>query len=252
MEERRIQQILDTGVLAGRILMESGSEMYRTEDTLERILCKGGLEHPEIFTTPTGIFVSARDINNTKMVQLTTSSVNLEKVAQVNALSRQFSQEEITLNELQQGLHQVDTGALDFPFWWKLISAFLISCTLMVLFTGQYDWTDFLPAGVVGLVGYLLFYYLNHVLQIQFISEFIASAGLALTALILQKIGLVGNLNNVIIGAAMPLVPGVALTNALRDLIAGHLLSGLARMCVGVLSAMAIGGGIAVILRFCS
>ena len=48
----------------------------------------------------------------------------------------------------------------------------------------------------------------------------------------------------------MPLVPGVALTNALRDLIAGHLISGLARMVAGTLSALAIGGGIAVVLRF--
>lgn len=86
--------------------------------------------------------------------------------------------------------------------------------------------------------------------EIQFISEFIASVLIALAAIGLRQLNLINNLNYLIIGSVMPLVPGVALTNALRDLIAGHLISGLARMVAGTLSALAIGGGIAVVLRF--
>ena len=37
------------------------------------------------------------------------------------------------------------------------------------------------------------------------------------------------NVDNLIIGAVMPLVPGVAITNSFRDILAGHLISGTAR-----------------------
>lgn len=67
MEEQRIKKLLNTGILAGKIMMESGSEMYRVQDTLKRIMQKGGLSHPEIFLTPTGIFLSARDLDSTKL-----------------------------------------------------------------------------------------------------------------------------------------------------------------------------------------
>ena len=250
MDKTRTQQVLDTGILAGRILMESGSEMYRIEDTLKYILHTGGLTKPEIFTTPTGIFLSAQNIDITKMAQVTHSNINLEKVNLVNALSRQFSAGEITLDQLEAGLKQIDHSTRDFPFWWKLLSSFFISCFLMIIFIGKYDWLDFVPAGIVGMLGYGLDYYLNEILKVQFISEFIAGAAIALMAVGFQYLGLAKHINYLIIGAVMPLVPGVALTNALRDLISGHLISGLTRMVAGTLTALAIGGGIALILRF--
>ncbi|RHW51090.1 threonine/serine exporter [Bombilactobacillus bombi] len=250
MEEQRIKKLLNTGILAGKIMMESGSEMYRVQDTLKRIMQKGGLSHPEIFLTPTGIFLSARDLDSTKMIEITHSSINLYKVSEVNTLSRQFSADEIDLQELYDGLEKVDSETLDFPLWLKAIAAFLISSTLMILFINRYDWFDFVQAGIVGMIGYLVFYYINNVVKIQFISEFIAAAMIAILAIGLRYFHLIDNLNYLIIGAVMPLVPGVALTNALRDLIAGHLISGVVRMVSGTLSALAIGGGIAVVLRF--
>lgn len=250
MDNQTIKQLLNTGILAGKIMMESGSEMYRIQDTIERILRKGGLSQPEVFLTPTGIFVTARDIFYIKMAEVHHSAINLEKVTKVNALSRQFSGNQISLDELQNGLRDINSNTSDFPLWLKLLGAFVISCTLMILFIGKYDWFDFLQAGFIGLFGYLVFNYLNNVVEIQFISEFIASVLIALAAIGLRQLNLINNLNYLIIGSVMPLVPGVALTNALRDLIAGHLISGLARMVAGTLSALAIGGGIAVVLRF--
>ena len=42
----------------------------------------------------------------------------------------------------------------------------------------------------------------------------------------------------------MPLVPGVALTNSLRELIGKHTISGMVRAVDAVLVAGAIGGGV--------
>lgn len=244
------QRIVDVGLLAGKIMIESGAEMHRAQDTMQRILRKGGIEHPEIYTTPTGIFLSADRLTNTRMVQINHETINLYKVTEVNALSRQFVSGQLTLGQLEQGLQQIERSMLDFPLWLKAAGAFLLSCTLMILFVGEYDWFDFVPSGIVGTIGYLIDYFVKQWIDISFISTFLAATAIALLAVVLQKIHCVNNLNYLIIGAVMPLVPGVSLTNALRDLMARHLISGLARMGSAILSAMAIGGGIAMVLRF--
>jgi uncharacterized membrane protein YjjP (DUF1212 family) len=46
----------------------------------------------------------------------------------------------------------------------------------------------------------------------------------------------------------VPLVPGMALTNSIRDLIAGDLLSGVSRGAAASLSAAAIAGGVYTII----
>lgn len=250
MEKKRIIEVLDTGVLAGKIMLESGAEMYRVEDTIDRIVRKGGLNRPELFTTQTGIFVSADETYYTKMAEIKSDSINLEKVSQVNDLSRKYVAGDITLDQLHSGLRKINWRVKDFPFRIKLIGAFLTSCTLMILFTGKYDWFDFIQAGIVGTIGYIVDYYIQNVIRVKFISEFIASAVIALLAVFLKHIGLLYSVNYLIIGAVMPLVPGVALTNALRDLLSGHLISGLSRMTDGTLTAIAIGAGIASVLKF--
>lgn len=55
--------------------------------------------------------------------------------------------------------------------------------------------------------------------------------------------------DNILIGSLMTLVPGVAITNALRDLFGGDLLSGMARTTEAILTAIALGGGIGIAIK---
>ena len=48
----------------------------------------------------------------------------------------------------------------------------------------------------------------------------------------------------------MPLVPGVPITNAIRDILAGQLLSGLSKGVEASITAFAIGAGVAIVLMF--
>ena len=51
-----------------------------------------------------------------------------------------------------------------------------------------------------------------------------------------------------ITGAIMPLVPGVAITNAVRDTISGDLISGSARLIEAFLTAVAIAVGVGFVM----
>jgi len=52
------------------------------------------------------------------------------------------------------------------------------------------------------------------------------------------------------IGAVMPFVPGVHITNSIRDILAGHLLSGISRGVEALLTACMIGFGVAMVFHF--
>ena len=57
-------------------------------------------------------------------------------------------------------------------------------------------------------------------------------------------------IDKIIIGSVMPLVPGLLITNAVRDLMSGHLVSGMSKGAEALLTALAIGGGIALIFSY--
>lgn len=55
-------------------------------------------------------------------------------------------------------------------------------------------------------------------------------------------------MGRIVVGALLPLVPGVALTNAVRDFITGDLLSGILRMVEAILVSAALAGGVGLAL----
>ncbi|WP_158695022.1 threonine/serine exporter family protein, partial [Staphylococcus simulans] len=65
-----------------------------------------------------------------------------------------------------------------------------------------------------------------------------------------HKLGLSINQDIITISGVMVLVPGILITNAIRDLMAGELLAGMSRGMEAALTAFAIGAGVAIILLF--
>ncbi|MDE8735358.1 threonine/serine exporter family protein, partial [Eubacteriales bacterium DFI.9.88] len=57
------------------------------------------------------------------------------------------------------------------------------------------------------------------------------------------------NSNTIIIGTLMIFVPGVAITNSIRDFLSGDMLSGLARATEAALIAISLAAGASVIMK---
>lgn len=128
------------------------------------------------------------------------------------------------------------------------LAAVIVSSTLAVMYGAC--WQDFVPTMLASAVGYFLFYFINKNFKFRFVSEFVAAVVIGLTSIWMVKLGFGVNAGLIIVGALMPLVPGVPITNSVRDLLAGHILSGLARGTEALLVAGALGLGIAVVFRF--
>lgn len=238
--------VLSTCLMAGKIMMENGSEVYRVEDTMNRIAENAGISNTVSYVTATGLFMSIRNSSFSQLEEVHERSINLEKIVAVNHLSREFAAKKITLNELNARLKRVNCDTPSFSLLWQVLAAGFVSCTLMYIFGGT--WQDFIPTFFIGCLGFIAGIYVKKWLQMRFLDMFVAAFVIGALAISCVKLGLASNVDHIIIGAVMTLVPGVAITNSFRDILSGDLLSGIARGIEALFIAAAIGVGIATTL----
>lgn len=246
--KRKKYTIDEVCILAGQIMLESGAETYRVEDTMSRIAKSYGVEYVESYVTPTAIVFTVDDdlITNTKMKRINKRGTDLNKIAVVNHLSREISEGKWSLQEAYHKLIEVHRSTFVYSVWLQILAAAIVSGCFVIMFQGQ--WFDFLPAVVTGGFAYFCFLIIDRIVQVRFFSEFITAAIIGLISHLLVYYGFGMEIDKIIIGSVMPLVPGLLITNAIRDLISGHLVSGLTKGAEALLTAMAIGSGIAIII----
>lgn len=238
--------VMQTTLLAGAILLENGAEIARVEDTMQRITTNAGYPDAQIFVLLTGITVALPAVPASQVRAIHRRGMDLEKVDQVNTLSRKFAAQTLTLSEFSAALTRVNQAVPTFPFSWLLLASLVVSVTLMVAFTGHASPANLITCALAGGIGFSAFDRLNHHSPLRFLSEFVGAFLIGLVTLAGHYLGLPDyHADAIIIGAIMPLVPGVAITNAVRDTMTGNLLSGPARAIEAILSASAIGLGIA-------
>ncbi|KXG10270.1 threonine/serine exporter family protein [Anoxybacillus rupiensis] len=242
----RSNEVAEVCLLAGKIMLQSGAETYRVEDTMMRMAASFGMTHSHSYVTPTGIIFSMDGAGPTKLIRIVERSTDLQKVAMVNDISRQISSGQLSLEAAYERLKKLERQHLAYPFWAQVAAAAVASGCFVIMFQGK--WNDFLPALVSGGIGFCGLDYVHRLVKIRFFAEFFASFLAGIVAVLLVSLGLGTSLDKIIIGSVMPLVPGVLITNAVRDLMAGHLVAGLSKGAEAFLTAFAIGTGIAVIL----
>ncbi|MEI1232189.1 threonine/serine exporter family protein [Enterococcus mundtii] len=247
MPERDVDLLLNTCLLAGKIMTESNAEMYRVEDTMSRIASASGNYRLVSYVTQTGLFIGFDRTSTIRMEQITNRTINLERVVKVNNLSRKYVANELTLEELYSALQEVEKDRRMFPVWLQIISAAIISGTIMILFGGELK--DLPITLSIGGVGYIVYLCSLRFFRIKFLAEFLSSLIIGIAAILSVRLGIGLNQDLIIIGCVMPLVPGVQITNAIRDLLAGHYVSGVSRGAEAMMTAAMIGFAIAFIFQ---
>ncbi|WP_053377249.1 threonine/serine exporter family protein [Paenibacillus sp. FJAT-27812] len=242
-------EITQICLLAGKIILQNGGETYRVEDTMMRIAAAYGIENSHSFVTPTGIiFAIDGSSQMTKLIRISERSTNLLKVSLVNDISRKISSGNLSAGDAHRMLQEVDTHAFIYPAWLKVLAAAIASGCFLIMFQGS--WGDFIPVVLIGGFGFAFFVRLHRIVPIKFFAEFITALIIGTLSVFVVHKGLGYDLDKIIIGSVMPLVPGLHITAAVRDLMAGHLVSGLSKGAEAFLTAFAVGAGIAAVLSF--
>ena len=244
-----LNEILHVATFAGKIMLESGGETYRAEEIIWRICKIYGVEDAESFVTTTGIMVSICYNGETYSLirRVSARTIDLDKVDRVNDLSRNIVNRGLTVSELKEQLQIIDNGERYSNKTVILISALGAFC-FVFLFGGK------LPEAIAAFFIGLLIKYLSikfSSLEInQFFINSICAGIVAIIAIIFLKLGLINDLDKTIIGSIMLLVPGLAITNAIRDTISGDLLAGSTRAVEAILVAISIAIGTGAVLSF--
>lgn len=104
-----INKIVECCLLAGKIMLQSGAETYRVEDTMMRIAACCGYKNAHSYVTPTGIIFAIDQMEATRIIRITERSTDLQKVAMVNSVSRRISSGELTIQQAKEHLKKIDS-----------------------------------------------------------------------------------------------------------------------------------------------
>lgn len=233
-------------LLAGKLLMQSGAETFRVEDTMQRMAVSQGYTEAVSYVTPTGILFSPGHDTPTKIVQIMRRSIDLDKISRINDISRSLAANQMTLKDAYEALRDLEHSVSAMHIAWQLLFAAIASGSFVILFQGTHH--DMPAAAVAGGLGYIAFLLFHRATRIKFFAEFMAALVVGCVAVLATRAGLGFETSKIIIGAVMPLVPGVPIVNAVRDLMAGHMVSGITKGVEGLLTALSIGAGVAVVL----
>lgn len=237
--DKLLQSILDVG----EEMIVCGAEVSRVEDSIERMCESYGAPYDRInvFIITSNIQVTLETPDGrilTQIRRLIRHGTNFDRLDYLNALSRYICEHKPDYDEIQERLNEVMSRPEPRRLL-KIFGAVIIAASFTVFFGG--NWMDSIAAGFVGLVIVLMELYLASREPNQIIYNFVVSFVSGVTALLLTKIGLGDNVDKIMIGGIMLLIPGIAMTNSVRDMLIGDIMSGWLRL----LSALLIAGAIA-------
>jgi len=242
------KKVLVLALYAGEIMMKSGAEIYRVEDTIVRICKACRIDYAECFATTTGIFLSIdkgkeHEETHTFIKRIRGEEINLARISAVNNFSRDFTSTDLSIDAGFEQLKKISSEPR-YSLLVRMIGAILAGMFFCPIFGGSVG--DMLIAGLISCISYLLSIFIGHLKFPDFIRIFIscmAASGMVLAA---AAMGASDSISPVVVAATVIFLPGVAITNAARDLLSGDMLSGTARLVEACIAAIAIAGGIGI------
>ena len=228
----------------GRLMVESGAEIYRVEESLERVLRAYGAKEVNVFAITSNIMVSVECddyVIKNYSCRIRNVGTHVERVDRLNDLVRRLAAEapevEVVEAEVEKILAMKEYSNNEIAF-----ANGLIACSFSVFF-GARNVEEIVMALMLGMSVGVCSSQLEGLKANRLLNRFSCSFLVTFLTFLLAKMGLIMSVDEVIIGILMTLVPGCGFTNALRDLFTGDSISGALRLIEAILVAFAIAGG---------
>ena len=214
-------ELLHVSADVGSELLESGAETYRVEESVYRLVSAYGAREANVFAVPTCIIVSitlgdGSTVSKTRRIYA--RGTNLDRIDLLNALCRRICRGEVPLEEAYGELEAIRRLGGSPPAR-RCAGYVLIAFSFALFFGGTL--ADAGCAAVIGLAMFFVVFALERWKANAVFVNIIASGVTMMLAVAAVGLGLGQNIDKMVIGALMNLVPGVAITNAMRDIMAG-------------------------------
>ena len=242
IETDNTTEVLEVASIAGHILLENGAEISRVEDTMERIASHYGVDSGHFFVLSNGIFTTGSLGKYANVEFIPIRGIQLSKVVAVNKLSYEIAAGKHTLSEARQRLEAIKDAPAK-PAWEQIAGSAFGAAGFCAVFGGGF--MDCAADFVIGALLYVFCLFVSGSL-----SKIVGGICNALVATILclasYRLGFGDSLSNIIIGAVMPLIPGVPFVNGVRDLANSDYIAGLTRLTDAMLGFICIALGVSI------
>ena len=238
------EQVLRLSMDMGKVLLKSGAETSRVEETITRFCQTCGFHDVNVFVTPTVIIIGDESMDGMTLVcRIRYRSTNLSLVSTVNDFSYGVRSWPMSYEDTKSYFKGLLCAAPPYGKWEVILGSAVASAGFAGMLGGNSH--DFVAAFITGGLSMLLLKQLGGYRPSVFWENALAGAAIGALAIFCCAMSVQCTRENIIVGALMPFLPGVAFTNGLRDYMAGDLISGNSRIAEALLFAISIALGLA-------
>lgn len=243
---------LELSFQMGEVLLKNGAEISRVQETMERVARAYEIDTFDVYVLTNAIFATGVEKgveHAARLKHIPSTTIHFGRIEAVNQLSR----------EIAEGRHSVPEafavleGVRDIPYSplpLAVLACAVGSACFSYLFGGS--WRDALIAFFCGTALELYLHWTSLRRLSKFLTNLSASALVTFCGAVFFLLGIGENMDKIIIGSIIRLVPGVALTTSIRDFFNGDYLSGAIRLLDAVLVGGCIAVGVGVVVRLLS
>ncbi|MEE8807811.1 MAG: threonine/serine exporter family protein [Lactimicrobium sp.] len=243
MEETERNNLLQALLDIGELMLDSGGEVKRVEDTIARMGMASGAARMNVFVITSSIVVTMEDSDGhvytqTKRV-LTSASNHFRRLEQLNQLSRAFCRKPCSCAQLHQKIEAIRNQKENV--FWMYFGSMLGAMAFAIFFGGTF--ADGIASGLMGLLVAFLVQFLDPIcpnaVSFNLLTSFLTGFCVCLTARLAPSL----HADMIMIGDIMLLIPGIPMTNSIRDILVGDTISGTLRLTESMVRAAVIAAG---------
>lgn len=242
-------ELIDIFLDFGETMMASGAEIGRVEDSLARMGRAYGAVKTNVFVITSSIeltiqFSDGQTVTRTRRI-LGAGDTDFKKLRELNALSRRCAMDRLPVEDLKTTLENIK--AKKAPALWFCIGSVFASGGFSIFFGGSM--LDAVMAGLFSLLICWMQYKLSPLMPNKifflFVCSFLTGVGICLVNKVVPGL----NIDKIIIGDIMLLIPGIAITTAVRDTLIGDTISGIIKLADSMVWAGALAAGFMIAIR---
>ena len=234
----------------GNDILLNGGEIFRANEAMEYAAKALLLEGFNAYVIANGIFSTAvidGRFYSSRICYVPLAPTMLCRVDALNHLSRRIASGECGPYEMRSELERIERMETAGNRA-KIVASGFGSASFCYLFKGSFF--DSAMAFAAGVILYIFLLYAAPRISVsRIINNILASGLVALFCCFAYGAGLGDNLDRMMIGAIFPMVPGIPLTNSIRNFLENDYLSGLIRMVDAFLTAGCIAIGVGMSMR---
>ena len=248
-DEKEAKKLLNFSVKIAKSMLSYGAEVYRVEDTVNRIYKSfDNIKAANSLVTYNFVIVSFtyNDNTYTAMRRVILGDRDLEKIALLNDISRKMVMGGCTLDYAFKKIREIKAKSRYSSY--IVIPALMMSAPFFAIMFGGTFKDSLFAFFIMAIEAMFLILTAKYKLT-SFVSNFLGAFIATILVMVLNKFFFIHNPFSIIIVSLMPLVPGVQVTNAVRDFMAGDYLSGMIGIQAAIFVSTAIALGVVMGLK---